>query len=394
MPAADGATPDFAVVGRGLMGTACARHLAEAGHAVVLIGPDEPSEPAAYFGPFGSFHDAGRITRRIATDPVWARLSALSIDRYKDISARSGRDFYTPCGGMMAGPGQGPAAPFTRAFLRTAAAYPHATFSGRRLAAHYPMFRFAPGTLVAVDPAGGVIDPRRMRDAQEHLAEAAGAIVIRSAVVGRAGAALSLADESRLSAGHVVLAPGAYAAVPGLGLPRLRMTAYLRTVLFVEVSASAAAALMQAGMPSLIWQPEDQGHDLYLLPPLRYPNGRHYLKIGGEGAGPTAESAADLTDWFRSAGRVEIGAGFARILNRLMPDLQPLSTHTGACAVSYTATGYPMIGRLSREVTLLTGGNGAGAKCADELGRLGAFAAVGHDPAAEGLGNDFAVVFA
>ena len=36
------------VVGRGLMGTACARHLAEAGCEVVLVGPDEPVDRASH----------------------------------------------------------------------------------------------------------------------------------------------------------------------------------------------------------------------------------------------------------------------------------------------------------------------------------------------------------
>jgi hypothetical protein len=37
-----------------------------------------------------------------------------------------------------------------------------------------------------------------------------------------------------------------------------------------------------AGMPSLIFVPEGQDHDMYLLPPIRYPDGRWLVKIGGE----------------------------------------------------------------------------------------------------------------
>jgi sarcosine oxidase len=76
-----------------------------------------------------------------------------------------------------------------------------------------------------------------------------------------------------------------------------------------------------------------------------------------------------------------------------MPGLAIRRTATAACAVSFTATGYPYVARIEDGVTLLTGGNGAGAKCADELGRLGAVAALGGDVAAEGLGTDFAPVF-
>ena len=57
-------TPDFAVIGRGLWGTAAAMYLAQAGHRVALIGPSEPADPCRFDGPFASYHDAGRITRR------------------------------------------------------------------------------------------------------------------------------------------------------------------------------------------------------------------------------------------------------------------------------------------------------------------------------------------
>ena len=57
---------DISVVGRGLMGTAAARYLAQMGHRVALIGPSEPQNRATHDGPFGSHHDAGRITRGLA----------------------------------------------------------------------------------------------------------------------------------------------------------------------------------------------------------------------------------------------------------------------------------------------------------------------------------------
>jgi len=57
----------IAVIGRGLIGSAAARHLAKAGHAVTLIGPDEPADRKAHRGVFASHYDEGRITR--ALDP-------------------------------------------------------------------------------------------------------------------------------------------------------------------------------------------------------------------------------------------------------------------------------------------------------------------------------------
>jgi sarcosine oxidase len=384
---------EFVVVGRGLMGTACARHLAEAGCEVVLVGPDEPVDSAGHDGPFGSFHDAGRITRAIADDPVWARLSTRSIARYRDLEARSGIAFYTPCGGMMAGPRQGPMAGFTQGVLDCASGLglAHGQLEGATLAARFPMFELPRGNVAAFDPIGGVIDPRAMRRAEEALAVAAGARVIARPVTVRAGDRLTLADGSMIEAAHVVLATGGWAGAAPLTERRPVMRVFQRTVLFAEVTEAEAARL--AAMPSLIWVPEGGETDLYLLPPIRYPDGRFHLKIGGEKTSPEARDGAALNAWFRADGSAEAGAVLLAELRRLMPDLDIVGTHTGACAVSFTATGYPYVARIDEGVTLLTGGNGAGAKCADELGRLGAIAALGGDVAAEGLGAEFAPVF-
>lgn len=385
---------DFVIIGRGLMGTACARYLAEAGCDVVLVGPDEPLEPAAHNGPFGSFHDAGRITRAIADDPVWSRLATRSIARYADLEQRASMAFYTSCGAVMAGPDTGPMAGFTQSFLDCPAklGLKHERLAGAALAQRFACFDLPKGSLAAFDPLGGVINPRAMRRAEEGLAVQAGARVIATHVTLRDGAVLTLATGAKLIAGHLVLAMGGWAGVAPQIIARPVMQVYQRTVLLAEIPETEAARL--SGMPSLIYVPQGAETDLYLLPPIRYPDGRIYLKIGGERASPEALDAASLNAWFKTKGSADAGAMLEAELRQLMPDLQIARTTTAACAVSFTATGYPYIARLDAGSTLLTGGNGAAAKCADELGRLGAIAALGGDVAAEGLGTDFAPIFA
>src|SRR5687767_5274099 len=51
------------VVGKGMIGSAAARHLAGLTDGVVLVGPDEPAERAAHDDVFGSHYDEGRIYR-------------------------------------------------------------------------------------------------------------------------------------------------------------------------------------------------------------------------------------------------------------------------------------------------------------------------------------------
>jgi len=53
---------DVAVIGRGMIGGAAGRHLAEQGHSVALIGPGDE---------YSSHGDAGRITRIVGRAGVW-----------------------------------------------------------------------------------------------------------------------------------------------------------------------------------------------------------------------------------------------------------------------------------------------------------------------------------
>lgn len=65
---------DLVVVGAGMVGSAAARHAAEAGRKVALVGPGEPTQEAARV--YGCHADEGRICRRLDVDPVWAVLFA------------------------------------------------------------------------------------------------------------------------------------------------------------------------------------------------------------------------------------------------------------------------------------------------------------------------------
>ncbi|QBY01589.1 FAD-dependent oxidoreductase [Rhodophyticola sp. CCM32] len=385
---------DIAVIGRGLMGSACARHLAETGVRTALIGPDEPPDPGACQGPFGSHHDQGRITRHLAHDADWSRLSSRSIARYGALEAESGLNIFTPCGGMISGPETGPGSDVIHHVLDVAKALatPHDRLDAAALPDRFPFFRFAPGHLAAWEADGGYINPRALRDAEGILAARAGAQIIRQAVTGLQSGTLQLADGTTFTAGHVVMATGGYAATNGLLLARPKMRVYARTIVFAEVDETEATRL--AHMPSLIFFPQNGTYDLYLLPPIRYPDGKLYIKIGGETDSPRLTDDAQMTAWFHSDGNAEAGAKLLGHLRDLMPDLAIRSTHTGACVVSFTDTGYPYVARLSDHLTLLTGGNGAGAKCCDELGRLGAKTALGDGFASEGYDTDFHAVLA
>lgn len=363
---------DFVVIGRGLMGSACARWLSGQGASVALVGPDEPVDRKSFAGPFASHHDAARITRKVAHDPVWSRLSTASIERYADLEAASGVPFFHPVGAMMSGRYSPGMSEFTKGLEASAEHVGAARLSPADARSRFG-FALPDDAVVSFEPDAGWIDPRAMRLAHETVAARNGAEVFRAAVRSLDGQIVAMDGGESIHADQIVLATGGYARTDTLLPRRLSMKVYARTIAFAEVDGPISE------MPSLIWVPEDVEDDLYMLPPVQYPDGRWLIKIGGEIDSPLLENNQQMTEWFQSAGRAKAGDRLLQHLRDLLPDVVWGKTHTEACAVTFTATGYPYIDRIAPELTLLTGGNGAGAKCADELGRLGAEAAMGED---------------
>lgn len=155
----------FIVVGRGMMGAAAARHLANQTDGVAVIGPDEPEDRASHQGVFGSHYDEGRITRTIDPDTNWARLANRSISRYADIERDSGIQFYAPVGCLVVGPERGGEIAYVGDVVEAARRLGVQTdiLDDAELKVKFPFFSFASGSEGVFEPHGaGHISPRRL----------------------------------------------------------------------------------------------------------------------------------------------------------------------------------------------------------------------------------------
>ncbi|WFU07568.1 FAD-dependent oxidoreductase [Rhizobium sp. CB3090] len=368
----------FIVVGRGMMGAAAARHLAKQVDGIAVIGPDEPEDRANHQSVFGSHYDEGRITRTIDPDADWARLANRSIARYAEIERDSGIQFYAPVGCLVVGPKRGGTDAYVGNVVDAAARLGVRTelLDDAGLKAKFPFFSFANDSEGVYEPHGaGHISPRRLVKAQSLLAEKAGARIIKQTVVSirdEGGLALvTTAEGETFRAEKILLAAGGFSIAESLLPQSVEMKVYGRTVAFFEVSEAEAEAL--SVMPSLISSRPDHTDSIYLLPPIRYPDGKYYIKIGGDPDDLEFENEPDLRRWFRTAGRDKARDHLTRIIHELVPSVTGPSTFTNSCAVSYSPTRYPMIGYTSSpRVAVLTGGCGTAAKSSDEIGRLGA----------------------
>ncbi|MBO9398078.1 FAD-binding oxidoreductase [Shimia sp. R9_2] len=385
---------DVIVVGAGLWGSACARHLSEMGLATVLVGPDEPQDASSHNGVFASHYDEARITRRLASDADWSRLAQASMARYADMEARSGHRFHAPVGALMVGASSGFGSEFMTKTLEVAQSegFAFQGFSGETLAERFPFLSFPEGTSALYEEdGGGWINPRQHVLAEIALATQSGAQLIRSEAerISESADAVTVhcADGTEVTGQKVVVACGAFSKAADLLPDPVPLRVYARTVAFLELEAAETQRLQD--MPSFVYVPPGTDRDTYVLPPVRYPDGKTYLKIGGDPEDHELHTVDDMKAWFRSGGDAEVAALLADQLRDLMPGLRVENVSHGSCVTCFTPKGAPLIYPQTDRVFALTGGNGAGAKCADEVGRLGALLVSGQGLPAGQFQSDF-----
>lgn len=372
---------DVVVIGAGMWGSACKRHLVEMGAKVALVGPAEPDHPAIHGGVFASHYDQARITRRLASHLDWSRAAAASMDRYADIEALGGLPFFHQVGALMAGPetGTGSDHILGTKVVAEREGTDHIALRGASLRAQFQYFEFPDGILGLFEAGGGWINPRAHVVAEINAARANGVTLVRDEVVdvqeNSDGVIVRCAGGEELQAERVVVACGAFSKATGLLPEPVPLKVYARTIAFVEIDDAEADRLKD--MPSVVYFfPNGEG-DCYILPPVRYPNGKTYLKIGGDPNDIELTTVAEMKEWFRGGGDPKAGSYMAEQLFKLMPELASQGVTFGSCATSFTPRDNPLIYGQSERVFALTGGNGAGAKCADEIGRLGALKVLG-----------------
>jgi len=378
----------LAVIGRGLIGAAAARHLALLGHEVALIGPDEPADPGRHDGVFGSHYDEGRITRVLETHPFWRRANAASIARYADIAAESGVDFYHEAGALHLGPDDGGEVAELAA-IAAAEGIACETMDSDGLRARFPFLGIRPGMRGCFEPRNaGHISPRRLVRAQTTAARRAGARVVAEAAVAisESGSGVTIRTRSGdVEAERALVAAGGHTpsllgrvggrAEGGSAARALGLTVYARTVALFRLGPAEAARL--SGMPSMrCFGPP--GDAPYILPPIVYPDGRHWLKLGGDPVDRTLDGEAAIGDWFRSGGSVPVADALERQIRERLPGLAVEERRVMPCMTTFSRTGLPVIGPLSQRLAIATGGCGKAAKCSDELGRLAALALLGE----------------
>ncbi|MFM2032703.1 MAG: hypothetical protein RLZZ297_1468 [Chloroflexota bacterium] len=364
---------DIIVIGAGPTGAAAAQHSARRGLQTRIIGPSEPQR--ATHQVWSSHYDEGRLTHRGARNVALALLAHESMQRYRGIEQESGIGFYTPCGTLSLS-----AAPedfsYTqvRPALEAALGFTYEDVDRGTLAQRFPMLATDMGYVGLYDaPPAGIINPRRMVAAHLAIAEQHGATrvddIVTAVTPGDEAVTVSVGAQS-YRARRVVVAAGGYSGLLGLLPTAVPHTVKSETVTLAQLDATTAAAL--GGMPSMMIDVQSPViSDAYLTPPLLYPDGNWYLKIGSNCVDDLFfTDPQEVQTWVRSGGHTSAHAAQIALLRALFPAVAFGAFQSVPCLITRTPSGVPDIGLLHPRVAAMVGCNGSLAKSSDAIGRL------------------------
>ena len=370
---------DYLVIGKGLMGSAALRYVSQLTANVAIIGPDEPIDHANHKGVFASHYDEGRLTHRLSKDLTWARLTDRAIKQYALIEQESGIRFHKPCGSLMVGRTQsgGRYLAHKDEIAHTLDIPLRNYTDAAAISAAHPMLAFPSGYQGVFElPPAGCINPRALIQAQLQIAAQQGATIGRDVVVkvvqSAQGVTVTTQQGETIQAQRVLIANGAFSNCFDVLPRRLALRVKSETTLHARVPESEAERL--AAMPTVGYEIESATLDgIYMAPPLRYPDGHYYIKLGCDTiADQTLPDYAAMTDWMRHGNSDIVANDILAALLAIMPGLQVEVFASKRCLVTYTPHRKPYLDQIDERLFIATGGNGSSAKCSDTLGFLAA----------------------
>jgi len=374
---------EYIVVGNGLIGSAAARYLSQWHSSVAIIGPGEPDDPIRHDGVFSSHYDQGRLTHVFNPDPVWAVIAAQAVQNYPMLAEVSGVEFHGPVGRVAA---IKPTPQEKEARLRWMA---EVDPMGEKLyyfeagdqtwQQRFPFLRFpVEYDLFYEAPLAGYINPRDLLRAQNIIARQNGATIIPEQVADIIstvdGVTMTTAQGEQYVAQKVLIACGAFTNFNNLLPAPLPLRLKTETMVWGEVSPETAQRLQtMPGVGYDIEHPEID--DIYMAPPLLYPDGTYKIKIGCNSRGESWPTTLDdLQTWFRQGNSDVDLLAMEWALRKILPNVDFFNITSHRCIVTYTPSGYPTIDQVASDrqgrLFIATGGNGNGAGGSDTLGHL------------------------
>jgi sarcosine oxidase len=209
------------------------------------------------------------------------------------------------------------------------------------------------------------------------MALARGVTAVNDIAVGieveKDGVVVTTAESGRLRGGKVLVAAGAYSN--GFGLLERPLSLRLKQEYVIRAALPEREVARLRAMPPIVYRIDHpRVADLYILPPVQYPDGRYYLKMGANTVlDAFVETVEAINNWYRAGNSDAMLDEMRTVVLELFPGLAADSWQSHRCVITRTAHGRPYIDAVvPGRVYAAVGGNGQGAKAADEIGRLAA----------------------
>jgi sarcosine oxidase len=365
----------FAVIGRGPMGSAAARHLASAGADVVVIGPEEPIDGQPAVVPPASHYDEMRQIELANDSLLLGRLAHASLPGFHELERSTSINFIEDNANLRVGfptyaaRGWEPA----RAVAKELEV-PVEKLGMSELAARFPYLRFPADSRGLLEPGGGIINPRKLVEAQLAAAEKNGATVVTDAAIKLQRKSGEVVIETlsgrRLRADQVLVATGAFTNQTGLLRRDLALTLIGVTIVQAEISPTPLAEMP---VVTAVLQGEAGPQILYAMPPREFPDGKTYVK-GNSFRWAPSRTAGDggAEDGPKGSTVVDDPSLMVKMLSEMIPALEVRAERSHFCMTSYTGSGAPYIDRIDDRLGVAVGGNAWGIMTSDEIGRLAA----------------------
>ena len=364
------------VIGKGLIGSAAARYLSQSHNNVAVLGPDEARDPEKAVV-FSSHYDEARIQRVIGADPVWTLLNLQSAEQYPFLQKESNINFHSGVGCLYVNPTG------NDTYLEQIEAQAGQFGVSYQLFTHvqaiyesFPHFNFPePSKSIFESSPSGYINPRLLIKAQLSLFKKNKGVIIDDVaieIIDRENyIQITTLNGKTYKAKKVLLAPGAF--INSFNLIRKKLTLRLKSETTIWANVGAEEAQRLSGLPSLLYEIElPEYRNLYLIQPVRYPDGKYYLKMGCNLPGDLYfDNLKEIQNWFRRGNSDANMKDLRDALMAIMNGLKVKSFFTKRCIVAFTKHGKPYIGPLNDNgLFVAAGGNGYSAMCSDALGRI------------------------
>ncbi|XP_070542983.1 monomeric sarcosine oxidase-like [Ptychodera flava] len=375
---------DLCIVGAGPMGSAAARHatLIDPHLKVCLIGPKEPQNRFEYSNEiFGSHYDEGRILTALLYDPIWNKLSRRTLDRCRDLEKRTGIAFLTIRSQLFIGRNSDP---HMENICQAAANMKEAAQILDRdvVSKRYPYLsvRLSDDVIVHTEE-GGFVSPRKLVLAQQTAANLQGCDIFDDVVdqVTELDQSDSLkrmvvttVNGQTYLARKVLLTPGAFIGFRNLLPPKkeLDLTPLKQDLAFIELGEKDVTRLRK--MPVVMWKDQVDKVHCYILPPIQYPNGKHYIKIGRRTT-DELRTQKEVVDYLkRDPAELVADPQLMNLLLELVGDIKVISTHGDSCVTGHTPTGMLYCDMVTPRLGVAVAGNGYGVMASDEIGNMAA----------------------